>query len=446
MSSTPLEKGQNFEELYNSLKSEYDQALIENDEICKEYESTIELLKDTLKKTNIEKEKLQIKNKEKLDDIQDLTKLNDKLNEDIKKAKEEKKLKESKIVFLENDNEHYQSKIRQFEAIVDDLNAQLESTLEENITLQTEFEIYKQMTSEELMRKDEELQDCRSDIVNKEKIIQQLNTKKIMKKLEQKMKMAQNSLKKYHRKFSESSFDKNKNNHIKINTSMINVNIFKSTNENIHNKTIVEGNNSLYEDKIEYKTDQKNDNHNHKKEEEVTPFSNNASILPEKFQEIYRKSIKNVMQLYSSKKTNKNIDNNNKENKNEQNNENNKDKLDKKTSLFNLDSQESSSTQPKVEEKEKEKEEENEQDDLSDSSLFEKKIFDDLVICNEKNFSVGSIKNLIEPFGDRLKKNNKVKENLQKLLILTQQRRNNLINKRKNIRERLEKVGYKIRE
>ena len=265
-----------------------------------------------------------------------------------------------------------------------------------------------------------------------------------MKKLEQKMKMAQNSLKKYHRKFSESSFDKNKNNHIKINTSMINVNIFKSTNENIHNKTIVEGNNSLYEDKIEYKTDQKNDNH--KKEEEVTPFSNNASILPEKFQEIYRKSIKNVMQLYSSKKTNKNIENNNKENKNEQNNENNKDKLDKKTSLFNLDSQESSSTQPKVEEKEKEKEEENEQDDLSDSSLFEKKIFDDLVICNEKNFSVGSIKNLIEPFGDRLKKNNKVKENLQKLLILTQQRRNNLINKRKNIRERLEKVGYKIRE
>ena len=132
MSSTPLEKGQNFEELYNSLKSEYDQALIENDEICKEYESTIELLKDTLKKTNIEKEKLQIKNKEKLDDIQDLTKLNDKLNEDIKKAKEEKKLKESKIVFLENDNEHYQSKIRQFEAIVDDLNAQLESTLEES--------------------------------------------------------------------------------------------------------------------------------------------------------------------------------------------------------------------------------------------------------------------------------------------------------------------------
>ena len=167
MSSSPLKKGQNFEILYNSLKTEYDQALLDNDEICKEYESTIELLKNSLDKTTAEKEKLQIKNREKLLDIQDLTKLNDKLMDDIKKVKEEKKLKEAKIVFLENDNDHYQKKIRQFEALIDDLNTQLESTLEENITLQTEFEIYKQTTSEELMRKDEELQDCKSDIINK---------------------------------------------------------------------------------------------------------------------------------------------------------------------------------------------------------------------------------------------------------------------------------------
>jgi monomeric isocitrate dehydrogenase len=85
-----------------------------------------------------------------------------------------------------------------------------------------------------------------------------------------------------------------------------------------------------------------------------------------------------------------------------------------------------------------------EQDDCS-SFNSEKKIFDDLVICNEKNFSVGSL-NLIEPFTDRLKKNNKVKENLKKLLLLTQQRRSNLINKRLNIKQRWEKMGYKIRE
>ncbi len=194
MSSTNLGKGEDFQTLYNSLRDEYTQALLDNEEICKEYESTIELLKDTLKKLNTEKEKLQVKNKEKLLDIQDLSRMNDKLKEDIKKIKEEKKLKETKIVFLENDNEHYQKKIRQFEAIIDDLNSQLESTLEENITLQTEFEVYKQTTSEELIRKDEELQDCKSDIINKEKIIQHLNIKKMMEKIEEKMKINEYSL------------------------------------------------------------------------------------------------------------------------------------------------------------------------------------------------------------------------------------------------------------
>ena len=78
MSLPSVEKGQNFENIYNLLKAEYDQAILDNDEICKEYESTIELLKNTLDKTTAEKEKLQNKNKEKLVDIQDLTKLNDK--------------------------------------------------------------------------------------------------------------------------------------------------------------------------------------------------------------------------------------------------------------------------------------------------------------------------------------------------------------------------------
>ena len=46
------------------------------------------------------------------------------------------------------------------------------------------------------MRKGEELQDCKSDLINKEKIIPQLNTNKIMKKIEEKMKMTKESLKK----------------------------------------------------------------------------------------------------------------------------------------------------------------------------------------------------------------------------------------------------------
>ena len=437
MSLPSIEKGQNFENLYNSLKAEYDQAILDNDEICKEYESTIELLKNTLDKTTAEKEKLQNKNKEKLEDIQDLTKLNDKLKEDIKRIREEKKLKESKIVFLENDNEHYQNKIRQFEAIIDDLNIQLESTLEENITLQTEFEIYKQSTSEELMRKEEELQDCKSDIINKEKIIQQLNSKKIMKKIEEKMKLTKESLKKYQRKFSETSLDKEIEKNKKdllIDTSMLKSNIFKSTNVhlNCYNKTEV-----------------KNKNDNWENEALITPLLNHKAVIPGKFQEIYRKSIKNVIEINTPQKFSEKIEiNNSRENKN------NIDNIDllKKNSHFKLDSQESSSTKPKNNDNNNEKEnddenlikdDENEQDGSSSCFSYEQKIFEYLVICNEKNFSINSVKNLIT---DKLMKNKKLKENMQKLLILTQQRKNNLLKRRKNIKERLSKVGYNIRD
>ena len=437
MSLPSIEKGQNFENLYNSLKAEYDQALLDNDEICKEYESTIELLKNTLDKTTAEKEKLQNKNKEKLEDIQDLTKLNDKLKEDIKRIREEKKLKESKIVFLENDNEHYQNKIRQFEAIIDDLNIQLESTLEENITLQTEFEIYKQSTSEELMRKEEEVQDCKSDIINKEKIIQQLNSKKIMKKIEEKMKLTKESLKKYQRKFSETSLDKEIEKNKKdllIDTSMLKSNIFKSTNVNLncYNKTEV-----------------KNKNDNWENEALITPLLNHKAVIPGKFQEIYRKSIKNVIEINTPQKFSEKIEIND-----SRENENNIDNIDliKKNSHFKLDSQESSSTKPKNNDNNNEKEnddenlikdDENEQDGSSSCFSYEQKIFEYLVICNEKNFSINSVKNLIT---DKLMKNKKLKENMQKLLILTQQRKNNLLKRRKNIKERLSKVGYNIRD
>ena len=429
MSLPSKEKGQNFEILYNSLKNEYDQAIIDNDEICKEYESTIELLKNTLDKTQGEKEKLQNKNKEKLVDIQELTKLNDKLKEDIKKIKEEKKLKESKIVFLENDNEHYQNKIRQFEAIIDDLNSQLESTLEENITLQTEFEMYKQTTSEELMRKDEELQDCKSDIINKEKIIQQLNTKKIMRELEEKMRMTQKSLIKYQRKYSETNVDKEKNkNNLEIDTSNFKLNIFKSTNEHCIYRT---------------ETKKKNDEENN---DLVTPIFNCKAVLPGKFQEIYRKSIKNfTLSKLEENEDKKDPKLNQKVSFNiEKNNSNS-------NSNGNLDSQASSNTQPKVNDiNDKEKEEKGkiinddfEQEESSSCFSYEKKIFEDLVVCNEKIFSINSVKNLVN---DKLMKNKKLKENLTKLLILTQQRKTNLINRRINIGERLDKLRYKIRD
>ena len=186
---------QNLEESYNKLKEEFEIAKKENEEICKEYESTIEMLtesieafkkeKETLlqklskleqdqKTFKKEKESLMNKNKDKITDIQNLNKQNDRLSIEVKRLKEEKALFDTKIVSLENDNEHFQNKIREYEALAEDLENQLESALEENITLQTEFETYKQTNGDLLIRKDEELRDIKNDLINKDKFIQRL--------------------------------------------------------------------------------------------------------------------------------------------------------------------------------------------------------------------------------------------------------------------------------
>jgi len=189
---------QNFEELYNKLKEEYELSKKDNDEICKEYEATIDMLSESVesfkkekasleqkiskydqefKTIKKEKESLFDKNKEKISDIQNLNKQNDRLSNEVKRLNEEKALFDSKIVSLENDNEHFQNKIREYEALAEDLENQLESALEENITLQTEFETFKQTTGEQLIRKDDEIRDIKNDLLNKDKFIQRLQTR-----------------------------------------------------------------------------------------------------------------------------------------------------------------------------------------------------------------------------------------------------------------------------
>jgi hypothetical protein len=192
MSKSSEETIPNFEELYYSLKEEFDQMQNDNNEIFKEYESTIHILTESItqlqnqrniinkKLSQIEKEKqsLQNKNFDKIIDIQDLSKKNEKLSQEIKIIKEDKKLKDTKIVILENDAEHFQQLIRQNEAIIDELNIRLEEALEDNITIQTEFEIYKQIIGEQLMRKDEEIKDIKNDMFSKNLIIEKLKKMK----------------------------------------------------------------------------------------------------------------------------------------------------------------------------------------------------------------------------------------------------------------------------
>ena len=159
----------NYEKLYNDLKAECEQIKKDNDEICNEYESTIQMLSDSInefkkeketllskinslendiQKNEKEKETLVNRNKDKILDIQDLNKANEKLKEEMKAMLNETRLAKTKLISLENTNDHYENKLRQNEALIEDLTSQLESALEENITLQTEFEIYKQKNEE----------------------------------------------------------------------------------------------------------------------------------------------------------------------------------------------------------------------------------------------------------------------------------------------------------
>lgn len=188
MSKSSKKNSKNFEQLYYSLKEEYDQMQKDNNEIYKEYESTIQMLTDSIKElqnqrnimaknlSNLEKEKenLQNKNRDKINDIQELNKQNEKLIQEMKKIKEDKKAEDTKIIILENDSEYFQKLIRQNEAIIDELNIKMEEVLEDNITMQTEYEIYKQIMTEKLMRKEDELKEIKNDMFSKELMIKKL--------------------------------------------------------------------------------------------------------------------------------------------------------------------------------------------------------------------------------------------------------------------------------
>ena len=59
--SSPTNENKDFESLYNELKEEYEQSKKDNDEICKEYESTIQLLTESVEAFKKKKKDLQTK-------------------------------------------------------------------------------------------------------------------------------------------------------------------------------------------------------------------------------------------------------------------------------------------------------------------------------------------------------------------------------------------------
>ena len=175
----------NIKNILNEITKEYADYKIECEEICKEYEETIQLLTDSvdkykleITKLNKEKEKMKIdqdkltkelekareKNRDKIKDIEILNNKLDQLQTLFKSINKKETTLKSKVVTLETDNDHYLSKIHQFEEEVSDLKTTLESTIENLITTQNDFEEFKNKKEEEIERLKLKLQEEKSNV------------------------------------------------------------------------------------------------------------------------------------------------------------------------------------------------------------------------------------------------------------------------------------------
>ena len=132
----------NIKQVLNQVMTEYADYRIECDEICKEYEETIQLLTDSVEKykveitrLNNEKEKMKKdqekltkeleksreKNKDKIKEIEILNNKLDELQSQFNSFISKDSTLKSKVVTLETDNDHYLNKIHQYEEEVSDL-------------------------------------------------------------------------------------------------------------------------------------------------------------------------------------------------------------------------------------------------------------------------------------------------------------------------------------
>ena len=188
--------------LYIKLQDEYNEYKSESDDICKEYESTIQILIESLdslkiqnanlikenkvcgekiKELSEELKNVRIKNKDKMNDIELLNKQMDKLQSQYSEIKENKTMLKNKMVNLENDNEKYIEKIREYEYQIEDLKGKLENSMEDLITLQTEYEEYKNKSEENIQRFKEKLEDEK----NNNNVLKKNNIKYNEKKVEE---------------------------------------------------------------------------------------------------------------------------------------------------------------------------------------------------------------------------------------------------------------------
>lgn len=118
---------------------------------------------------------------EKLKDLEFLNIQYDKLKKEYEKLKEEKTNNQydpsnnnNTNNTQNNNNSTSSNNSSNSKYIIDDLKKKLNSTLEENINLQTDYENFKNAMEESLQRKEEELEEAKNDIASKDKMIIQI--------------------------------------------------------------------------------------------------------------------------------------------------------------------------------------------------------------------------------------------------------------------------------
>ena len=464
-----------YEKLYNELKEEYELNKSDTDEIMKEYESTIKLLTDTtevfkkenetLKKQNEELlvkqkqfvkdiESYKNKNLDKMKDIEILNNKNEQLLKEITTLTQHKALFDTKIVTLENDNDHYLSKIRENESRIEDLNMKLESALEENISLQTDFETYKQMAEEQILRKEQELKDAQNEILNKEKIVAKLTMKETINQIGKQLYGNKNKMHvpnvlshlTFHSDISHSTSNIHSNN---INNSK---NDNNSVNNNENNNKISTLDRNSRNNRTWSTKDLMNAILNHSQMNNSNNNNNNIEQGKDAKDSFTRKRSVST----KDKKKNDNNNNNNSINQN----------TVKQISILNKEEENIKDDQVVISEAEAD------DDESGDNSLKsvnineneEHKQFDNIEIdtntieltfigkipqkTNSTNKNTTSNNNNNNRDNNNSKRtdisDNQLTENLKEMLVRIQKRKSELLTYRKTIGEKLEKIGVKI--
>ena len=94
-------------------------------------------------------------------------------------------------------------------------------------------------------------------------------------------------------------------------------------------------------------------------------------------------------------------------------------------------------------ENENEDKNEKEEEEEEESTASDKKCFEDLVICDEKDFNIIPIKKLMSE--NKKIKDKKLADNLKSMLLRIQKRKEALINHQIANYKKLEQLGYKLR-